>query len=248
MFNVVIVDDEIRIAESIGRYCKECQLIDLIKIESNPQKVIENLQNSTYCDYNLYLLDIEMSIRGDDLAKEIKGKYPDVQIVFVSGYEKRASISYNNNEISGVLDKPVVKQELFDLITGLSSKSLVLKMFNIYNGQNNPIEKPISSSDIIAITSDRSVISPDFPKNNIALLLNDGCYRLNSTVDGFIKKYQISSKEFVKISGSTYLNLNSVKEFSISSESIITKNDLKFKVSRGFKDVFEDIRNRFSQK
>lgn len=249
MFNVVIVDDEEIIAESIERYCKQSPLVSRTKIETNSCKLLDDLQNSSYDNFNLYLLDIEMPIRGDELAKIIKEKYPEVQIVFVSGYEQRGTVSFKNNQlISGVLDKPVKRIDLLNLLSEIHTSSLVLKLFNVYDPQQAPIEKPVSTSDIIAITSDTRSINAELPKNNIALLFKEGCYRLSSTIKGFINDHQIQDKEFIKISGSTLLNLSFIKEFCKSEESITMQNDLAFKVSRSFKSVFDELHNHFSRK
>ncbi|WP_321319241.1 response regulator [Labilibaculum sp.] len=249
MFNIVIVDDEETIAKSIEKYCKQSPLVSRTKIETNSSKLLDDLQNSSYDDFNLYLLDIEMTVRGDVIAKKIKAKYPEVQIVFISGYEKRGNILFQNNQLtSGFLDKPVNKSELLNLLSEIHATSLVLKLFNVYDTQQAPVEKPICSADIIAITSDTSVIQKDLPKNNIALLFKNVCFRLNSTIKGFIQDHQIQDKEFIKISGSTLLNLNFIKEFSKSDETITTNNDLVFKVSRSFKPVFDELHNHFSRK
>lgn len=249
MFNVVIVDDEFRIARSIARYCKCSDWVDKVKCESDSTKFLVDLKNDTYHGYNLFLLDIDMPIRGDKLATQIKAQYSASQIVFISGDKKRAStFSKNRGLIVDILDKPVVKQELLSLLSDLSAKSLVLKMFDVYRHQETPVEKPISTADIIAITKDRDVIQKEIKKNDIALLFTDGCYRLTSSLEGFVKKYEILNNEFLKISGSTYININFIKEYQKADDIITSKNDLKFKVSRQYRAAFEVINNHFSQR
>ncbi|WP_372750817.1 LytR/AlgR family response regulator transcription factor [Labilibaculum sp.] len=250
MFNVVIVDDEEIVAESIERYCKQSPIVSLTKIETNSSRLLNDLQNSSYDNFNLYLLDIEMfPVRGDELAQEIKKKYPEVQIVFISGYEQRGTVCFKNNQlISGVLDKPVIKTDLLNLLSEINNSSLRLKLFNVYDPQHEPVDRLISTADIIAITSDVSAIKADLPKNNIALCFSDGCYRLNSSISTFIKEFKIEEKSFIKISQSTFLNLNSIKEYSKTTGTITTKNDLPFNVSRSCKSIFEELNNHFSRK
>lgn len=249
MFRVVIVDDEPKIVKSIEKYCKESPLVEITKVETNPLKLLDDLLDSSYEDFNLFLLDIEMPVQGDFIAQKIKEKYPKAQIVFVSGYEQRGAISFKNNElIAGVIDKPVQESKLLNLLSEINKSSLVLKLFNVHNPQQSPIERLVSTTDIIAITSDTSLIKADLPKNNIALCFVDGCYRLNSSITAFIKEYQIDEKNFIKISQSTYLNLNSIKEYSKAENTVTTNNELKFHVSRSCKYVFGEIKNRFSRK
>lgn len=72
MFNVVIVDDEIRIVNKIKKYCdefKESKLIDKTDVETDSKKFLDDLDDGKYQDFNLFLLDINMPILGDELAK-----------------------------------------------------------------------------------------------------------------------------------------------------------------------------------
>jgi len=249
MFNVVVVDDDKRLAKSIAKYCEDCELVDKVKYEYNSEKFSDDLDENIYHTFNLFLLDIDMPISGDKLARKIKDKYSDSYIVFISNYNDRGEIySDNLSYASGILDKPVSKEKLYKKLYQLSTKSLVLRLRNLYYEDDSVVVKPISTNDIIAITKDVRITTKDMPKNDIALFLNNGCYRLGASLEGFVKEHNISEKQFIKISGSTYLNLNSIKEFSLTQSYIKTKNDLKIDVARNYKSAFEIIKNHFSHK
>jgi len=238
MFNVVVVDNEESIAKSVARDCENCNLVDTVKYEISSEKFLDDLDENKYLTSNLFLLDIDMPISGDEIAKEIKEKYPESQIVFISDYSERGEISFKSNHlIQGVLDKPISKEKLYKKIKELSSKSLKLKLCRIKD-RTTKFTKVISTADIIALTSAREDLKDDLPSNHIAILVGKECFLCRSSLKGFIKENAISSSDFVEISGSTIINKLYVDEKYDSDSFVKTKNGYRFSVSSRKKNTF----------
>lgn len=247
MHNIVIIDDEEQIVRSIKRYCEEFKkdgLVDKIKTEVNSEKFFDELlDTSIYQDFNTYLLDIDMPIKGDELAKKIKNKYPYSQIVFISDYDNRMEHTFKSKDlIVNVLDKPIKKEKLKECLLNLCSRNLSLSMTNIKSDEK--ISSYVSTKDLIAITSDLNNIIDlkndlrdlCMSKNNIALLFkNNDIFKIHSSLSEFINGNKISINEFIKLSGSTYLNKKYITKFIPSNMEVYCKNDkfnYKFPVSR----------------
>lgn len=262
MHNIVIIDDEEQIVRSIKRYCKEFKeegLVDKIETEVNSGKFLDDLlDTSIYQDFNTYLLDIDMPIKGDEVAKEIKNKYPCSQIVFISDYDNRMNVASNSNDIVNALDKPIKKEKLKECLLNLCSINLSLSMTNLKS--NEKISSSVSTKDLIAITSDlNNIIDLEnnlrdlyMSKNNISLLFNNNdIFKIHSSLSEFIKEHKISINEFIKISGSTYLNKKYITEFSSSNMEVSCrycktyKFNYKFPVSR---DNKSEVKKLFDSK
>lgn len=74
MMKTIIIDDDLQFADRLKNELAECDFIDFdIEINNNDDKA------------DLYFLDIDMpDIDGIAYARNIKNKYPDARIVFVS--------------------------------------------------------------------------------------------------------------------------------------------------------------------
>ncbi|MCT4614612.1 MAG: LytTR family DNA-binding domain-containing protein [Marinifilaceae bacterium] len=229
MYKVAIVDDEALIVESIGKYCSNNKLVDKIKKETIPERFLDDLDDSTYQDFNVFLLDIDMKIRGDELAKEIKEKYSGAIIFFISGFENRASVSFRNQDIFDVVDKPLSQQKIDSVFEKISNQSISLKLEDIKTGEK--LTKHFNPFDMIAISTYYK--GEKLKKNTIGIFLGNKIYCYRSSLVEFIKKHKLNEGPFVQISQSTYVNKEEISEYCKSKLKM--KNGIEFPVSREFK-------------
>lgn len=85
---VLIVDDEQSIRELLERFFG---LSFTVSSAENGLKAIEELEKNPY---DLMLLDIMMpGIDGQEVLKRIKGKYPNMKVVIMTGYSLKDKIT-----------------------------------------------------------------------------------------------------------------------------------------------------------
>lgn len=96
MVRVAIVEDEVEVGkhiESIVReYFKGSGEKNEVKYYQYPRELLWDMQEKDY--YDIFLLDIEMSINGMEVAKVIRDMYLEPYIVFVTSYVKYSVKGY----------------------------------------------------------------------------------------------------------------------------------------------------------
>ena len=103
------VDDEILILRLVLSMCHELPQISDAQGFSNAAEALKWLEGH---HADVALLDIDMpGISGLVLAKEIKERYPDTAIIFLTGYSQFA-LEAISLHVSGYLLKPVEKERL----------------------------------------------------------------------------------------------------------------------------------------
>lgn len=122
ILNILLVDDELEIlnglALAIEKLGSDYRVVGAI---SDPTTALESI---AYLKPDLVLLDIKMpQLSGLELSGLIKKKYPEISIVFLTGY---ASFSFAQQAIKmGVLDyllKPVKRAELLAVLQHASHR------------------------------------------------------------------------------------------------------------------------------
>lgn len=118
-FRLAICDDEDYFIEDIRQYLKAYiseteneMLVDAYHSGNELLEVLEQGEKS----YDIYLLDVDMpQMRGTDLAKELRQRYPMAVICFVTAYEEYAYEAFQA-EALGYLIKPVKYTKLRHLL------------------------------------------------------------------------------------------------------------------------------------
>lgn len=124
MFNMIIVDDEPLIIESLSLALKEIQSgFNLVASFTNPMKALNYIRDNTV---HLVITDIKMpQMTGIDLAKEISQNYPKTKIMFLTAYSEieyaQQAIKYN---AEAYLLKPIDMSEFTESLEKIK-KSLV---------------------------------------------------------------------------------------------------------------------------
>ena len=101
--SVIVADDEVNILEDLKRIMDRIEDIKLVGSFSSP---LEVLKFSYKNHVDVAVLDISMQeLNGIELAEMLKKIYPDLQIIFVTGYDEYALSAYHLNAM-GYLLKP----------------------------------------------------------------------------------------------------------------------------------------------
>ncbi|MFI3329339.1 MAG: response regulator [bacterium] len=115
--NIVCIDDEINALDNLKYYLKDITEIRTQEFFSNPVDallyIIDNKVDLVFCD-------IEMpTMTGLDLAKKIRQHKPNIDVVFLTGYDNHALESYKIGAIGYIL-KPYQKEDLVAIIQKVS--------------------------------------------------------------------------------------------------------------------------------
>ena len=106
---VICVDDEMLLAEYVAMLCRTLPDIEDALAFSQPGKALAWLESNTA---DLALLDIDMpGMDGMELAARIKQLYPNMSIIFLTGYSRYAVDAFKLR-VSGYLLKPVDPDQL----------------------------------------------------------------------------------------------------------------------------------------
>ena len=109
MIRVAIVDDEVEIGRYIEtlvkKYFEEANDSYEVKYYQYPRELLWELQEKNY--YDIFLLDIEMSVNGLEVARQIREMYLEPYVVFVTSYVKYSVKGYECNAY-----RYIVKEEI----------------------------------------------------------------------------------------------------------------------------------------
>lgn len=134
---ILAVDDEEMPLEDLVTYIKEAIPEAEVQGFSRPKSALE-FAGKTSCD--IAFLDIEMgSMNGIELAKKLKVQNPQINIIFVTGYEQYAKDAIHLRA-SGYVTKPVrladIKEELENLRNPIKEdykSDFVVKCFGTFD-------------------------------------------------------------------------------------------------------------------
>ena len=116
----ICVDDERLLMEDSVSTLMLLNIFDEVAGFTRSDEALKNMEN---CEYDLALLDIDMpGMNGLELAKNIKEKWPETSIIFLTGYSEYAVEAFSIHA-SGYLLKPVSVEKLkADIDYALSGK------------------------------------------------------------------------------------------------------------------------------
>ena len=113
---VLVVDDDPQVLEVAATACEQLGL-NVLRAESGASALKILRENS---DVALLLTDISMpNMTGWELAHTAKQKYPDLKVIYVSGYLKTLPFGQHGIGYGPLLAKPWRGQQLHDQIRAL---------------------------------------------------------------------------------------------------------------------------------
>lgn len=225
---VLIVEDEILIADTIARYlkAKEFQTAD---IAISFDEAVELIANETI---DIAILDIRLNGKktGIDLAKHISNlPNPFPYIYLTSQSDKRSLEAAKNTFPAGYLTKPIQKESLYT--------TLEIALYNHSSGKD--VNHTISINDGLRLYN----LSPD----TICFIQADHVYCTIHLEDGKLISVRRSlkqlldilpSKTFVQVHRSYLVNINKVEQKDSSQITIAQQN---IPISRSKRKHLEDM-------
>lgn len=125
--NAICVDDEALILARTVSLVKKTKLFDSVESFMDPYDAIDYLDETSV---ELALLDIDMpQMGGLELAEKLKGKNPDIKVIFLTGYSEYAVDAYAMHA-TGYLLKPVSYEKL------VSELEYALQSVNLASGSS----------------------------------------------------------------------------------------------------------------
>ena len=162
MIRVLVVDDEQLIREGTARVVADCIPDAELAVCATPSEALKEVEKGSF---DIAFLDIEMpGMSGIELAKRIKKRLPDINIIFSTAYPQYAGDAFKLHA-SGYITKPLnrqkVKAELEELRHPVDSggyKGLRARAFGnfevFYDGQ--PLRfKYAKTKELLAYLIDR---------------------------------------------------------------------------------------------
>ena len=182
---VICVDDERLLMENTVALCLKIDGIDEAKGFTQPQEALRYLEHERV---DAALLDIDMpGMNGIDLAAEIKEKWPDTAIFFLTGYPQYALDAFGVHA-SCYLIKPVKKQKLeaeIRYLMGNSQQKPVIRVearafgnFDLLVDGKRAAFKRAKSKELMAYLIDRHGASVT-RREAFAVLWEDRAYDLS---------------------------------------------------------------------
>jgi two-component system LytT family response regulator len=121
MLRIVAVDDEIKALDRFGRLIKEEENITLIGSFTKPQEALEFIKNQ---EVDVVFLDIEMpQINGLELSEAIFELKPEIDVVFITAYDKYALEAFQVHAI-GYLLKPIDLEDIKKQVANIMKRRL----------------------------------------------------------------------------------------------------------------------------
>lgn len=109
MIRIAVIDDQKEITDHIAgivnRYFEKCGEEFKVKCYQFPRELIWDLQEKDY--YDIFLIDIEMSINGLEVAKVIREMYLEPYIVFITSYVQYSVKGYEYNAYRYIIKEEV---------------------------------------------------------------------------------------------------------------------------------------------
>ena len=118
-YRTLIVDDEVKALERMEKLCRRCAELKIVQVFTSP---IDALEFTKTNQIDLAFLDIEMpESSGLKLAERIQEYQPQVDVIFVTAYDKYALTAFEVNAV-GYLLKPISFTDLQQLVCRIRKK------------------------------------------------------------------------------------------------------------------------------
>ncbi|WP_424961462.1 LytTR family transcriptional regulator DNA-binding domain-containing protein [Ekhidna sp.] len=214
-FNIVIVDDELMIAEMTKEMLLELGY-NVVGIAKNHEEADLILSSPQQID--LLILDINLSEQKDgiDLAREVEKKYK-LPFIFLTSYSDPKTIKKASSTTpAAYLLKPFTRDDLFTTIEFLRAKGSKSAEFVLVKVGAKKVK--VSVQDIHYIKSDN---------NYLDVVTEEKKFIVRNSLDNFLS--ELRSNEIVRVHRSYAVNIHKVK--AINGQQLLVK-DIKCPISR----------------
>ncbi len=257
MLKAVLVDDDVKAIELLEKMLKEIGGIEIVGKFSNPIKVLESI---TELQPDILFLDIEMKeMNGIILAQKIETLNFQIEIVFVTAYDKYALEAFNVRAVDYIL-KPIEKSRLKKTVQRIQQRKMLFKLpsceipllkaiflggFRLHDQQLEPIKwrtKKVKEFCAYLIHQNKSVhrekimeeLWPDRPLDKASVALHTSVYHLRKE----LKNHgYVDSIKYVDERYSLLIELNSDVE---DLKNIINQTQVKIEDVKKLIDLYKN--------
>lgn len=179
MIDIAICDDDINDLKAISEIVHEICLNEVIDYNLKTYSSGKEMLDQTY-NIDIGILDISMrELNGIDLGRELKKKFPEVQLIYTTSYEQYCQHVINKVHAFSFLTKPVkyanVKEQIIELLDNMKDDASGRKreFYNVTTGDNRKIE--------VLTLSLKDVIYFEYIKTarKIRIVCKDNCYEFS---------------------------------------------------------------------
>ncbi len=226
---LAIIDDDAEYANTLAEYIRQFNEEKGSLLRSDYYESAEAFFNEDISMYSLVIFDIDMpGLNGMDAARLLRKRNGSIVIIFVTNMPQYALYGYEVAAVDYIL-KPVSYSD-FSL-----KLRKALRYVNINKDESLTLKVP---NGLLRI----SVLDIMYVESSLHYLIYhtfDGDYKVRGTMSAAEKELQ--PKFFARCSSSYLVNLRYVR--SIEKEDVLIKNNIKLKISRGWRS---DFLNRFT--
>lgn len=221
MINIAICDDEIVITHQIKEMLQNHNFDETVAIDtfSDGEKLYQNAINKRY---DILMMDIELTKvkssnkNGMEISRKIKAMYPDILIIFFTGYMSYKS-ALLNFEPFRFLEKPVIKDEVISAVNDAVER---------INGWKNNFFQTKIGGNIIRIKFKKIIL---FESSRPYIFINavdkSDCVKFRGKMDDVEKEVNKVSNDFLRINKSALINKEYIERCS-TKEAVMMTGDI----------------------
>lgn len=232
MIKIAICDDMLNIAKSLQQILLEHDFQENIQVDAyfNGTELFENAIKKRY---DIIFTDIDLGEKSENgmiISNKIKDIYPDVIMIFFTGYSTYMDCLLNCEPFR-FINKPIEKKEL------IGAAEDAIRRINNWKGKyflfkKKGIDFRVRLKDIIYFESNRPYIKIES--------LDDEPVRFRGKMDDVEFDTRKMTEEFLRPNKSFLINRNFVRSFS--SKEVIMFNGTRITITRKYsKDFFYGI-------
>lgn len=226
MIQIAICDDDEfmlkELTDKIEKLMKKQKNAYQCDIYTEPKKLLEQIDIERY---NLLFLDIEMPEKsGFQVAQEIKSKFVDTMIIFISNYESKVFESYEYEPLWFIRKNDLEEMLPRALIKFMSKIAEEDKYYEFQAGAN---KKVIKVKDVIFMECNLHAITVNAVSENF-------------TIYGSLKKLESEFQQFgfIRIHKNYLVNKRYI--FSVDSKNVVLTNKFSLPLSKARR---QDVKN-----
>lgn len=236
MIKIIVVDDDTKMHDDVRRiirkvifsYDTEVKIINYTKID---KRLEEEIKDTTY--HKIYLLDIELAnnASGIQIAKKIREKDWDSQIIFMTNHDKMFETVYRSvYQVFDFIEKfHEFDKRLENDIKTILSMNFDNKMFT-YSGKNVDLQVYLKS--ILYIYRDTN-------ERKVILVTDNNEFIVGLTINEI---YERLDDRFVFTQRSCIVNKDRVQKFDwINKEFVLDNGNKVAKLSKKYKKEVERV-------
>lgn len=219
---IAVCDDESivlsQVEELLGSYCMKRQINFSVSTFLSGEELLMDIED--YGVYDLIYLDIELSrINGINAARELRDKYPETVLIFISSYSQYYHDAFDVQPFQ-FLDKPLDSVIFYDVLERAIHS--LIKYPQTISFYYNRIYYNVRVNKILYFESDRRIVRVVCENVGYEFYgkLSDVEERLTGRMDLFLRIHRsyLVNAHYIKELSHTYITMSNGIRLSISPD------------------------------